>query len=61
MLNHLHAMGAFSNTRKNINQIIRNVKRFVAYDIVDKLKEKKRMKIFYPNAESPSGDSAETR
>jgi len=54
-------MGAFSNTRKNINQIIRNVKRFVAYDIVDKLKEKKRMKIFYPNAESPSGDSAETR
>jgi hypothetical protein len=40
MPNHLHALIAFSNTGKNINQIIGNGKRFMAYDIVDKLKEK---------------------
>lgn len=40
MPNHLHAPIAFSNTGKNINQIIGNSKRFMAYDIVSKLKEK---------------------
>ena len=39
MPNHLHALIAFSNTGKNINQIIGNAKRFMAYDIVGKLKE----------------------
>jgi len=40
MPNHLHALIAFSNTGKNINKIIGNGKRFMAYDIVAKLKEK---------------------
>jgi len=40
MPNHLHALIAFSNTGKNINKIIGNGKRFMAYDIVGKLKEK---------------------
>ena len=40
MPNHLHALIAFSNTGKNTNQIIGNVKRFMAYNIVSKLKEK---------------------
>jgi hypothetical protein len=40
MPNHLHALIAFSNCGKNINRIIGNGKRFMAYDIVAKLKEK---------------------
>ena len=40
MPNHLHALIGFSNTGKNINRIIGNGKRFMAYDIIDKLKEK---------------------
>lgn len=41
ILNHFHAISAFSNMRKNINQIIGNGKRFKTYDIAVKLKEKK--------------------
>ena len=37
MPNHLHALISFSNTGKNINTIIGNGKRFMAYDIVEKL------------------------
>ncbi len=40
MPNNLHALIAFSNTGKNINQIVGNGKRFMADDIVGKLKEK---------------------
>jgi REP element-mobilizing transposase RayT len=40
MPNHLHALIAFSNSGKNINRIICNGKRFMAYDIIAKLKEK---------------------
>ena len=40
MPNHLHALIGFSNSGKNINRIIGNGKRFMAYDIVDKLKQK---------------------
>jgi hypothetical protein len=40
MPNHLNVLIAFSNTGKNINKIIGNGKRFMAYDIVAKLKEK---------------------
>jgi len=37
MPNHLHAVIAFVNRSKPINTIISNGKRFMAYDIVDKL------------------------
>jgi len=37
MPNHLHAVIAFVNKNKSINTIISNGKRFMAYDIVDKL------------------------
>ena len=39
MPNHLHALISFSNTGKNINTIIRNGKRFMAYDIVERVQE----------------------
>ncbi len=39
MPNHLHALIGFSNSGKNINRIIGNGKRFMAYDLVDKLKK----------------------
>ena len=39
MPNHLHALISFSNTGKNINTIIGNGKRFMAYDIVQRLEE----------------------
>src|SRR5450432_706644 len=41
MPNHLHALIGFSNSGKNINRITGNGKRFMAYDIIDKLKEQK--------------------
>lgn len=40
MPNHLHALIAFANTGKSINKIIANGKRFLAYGIVQRLKEK---------------------
>ena len=39
MPNHLHALIGFSDSGKNINSIIGNGKRFMAYAIVDKLKK----------------------
>ena len=39
MPNHIHIIIAFRNTGKNINKIIGNCKRFLAYEVVDKLKE----------------------
>ena len=45
MPNHLHVLIAFSNTGNNINKIIGNGKRFMAYDIVAKLKEKENENI----------------
>ena len=39
MPNHLHALIAFANSGKNINKIIGNGKRFLAYEIVKRLKE----------------------
>ena len=41
MPNHLHALIAFTNSGKEINQIVGNGKRFMAYAIVGKLKEQK--------------------
>ena len=42
MPNHLHAVIAFCNTGKSINSIIGNIKRFMAYDIVERLKQLQR-------------------
>jgi REP element-mobilizing transposase RayT len=40
MPNHLHAVIAFSNSAQSINTIIGNGKRFMAYEIVKRLREK---------------------
>jgi REP element-mobilizing transposase RayT len=37
MPNHLHALISFSNSEKKINRIVGNGKRFMAYDLVEKL------------------------
>jgi len=41
MPNHLHELIGFSNSGKNINRIIGDGKRFMSYDIVNKLKKQK--------------------
>jgi len=46
MLNHIHVLIAFHNINKSINTIIGNMKRFMAYEIVNRLKENKRQDIF---------------
>ena len=38
MPNHVHALIAFKNFGKNINTIVSNGKRFIAYDLVERLK-----------------------
>jgi len=38
MPNHVHALIAFKNSGKNINTIVGNGKRFIAYDLVERLK-----------------------
>ncbi|MBS1738756.1 MAG: hypothetical protein JSS98_19420 [Bacteroidetes bacterium] len=38
MPNHIHALISFSNSGKNINRIVGNGKRFMAYDLIQKLK-----------------------
>ncbi|HMR93809.1 MAG TPA: hypothetical protein PKC69_15915 [Chitinophagaceae bacterium] len=42
MPNHLHALIAFRNTGQSINTIIGNGKRFMAYEIVKRLKEQNK-------------------
>ena len=39
MPNHLHVLIAFKNTGKAINSIVGNIKRFIAYEIVERLQE----------------------
>ena len=39
MPNHVHATIAFTKTKKGINKIIGDGKRFIAYDIIKRLKE----------------------
>ena len=41
MPNHLHALIAFHPVKKSINTIIGNGKRFIAYDIVERLRDAK--------------------
>ncbi len=45
MPNHLHALIAFSNSTTSINTIIGNGKRFMAYEIITRLKEAKEEKV----------------
>ena len=39
MPNHVHVLIAFSNSGKNINTIVGNGKRFIAYGLVERLKK----------------------
>ena len=39
MPNHVHAIIAFSNNRKNINTIVSNGKRFIAFELVERLQQ----------------------
>jgi len=45
MPNHLHAVIAFSNSGKNINTIIGNGKRYMAYGIIKQLEKSNQQKI----------------
>src|ERR1035438_6621171 len=45
MPNHLHALIGLGKTKKSINTIVGNGKRFIAYDIVDRLEEAKKIKL----------------
>ncbi len=45
MPHHLHAIIAFRNTGKTVNSIIGKGKRFLAYDLVTALEEKKQLDI----------------
>ena len=45
MPNHIHVLIAFHNTGKNINAIISNGKRFMAYEMVKRLEENNNTKI----------------
>ena len=47
MPNHFHALIGFQNTGKTINTIIGNGKRFMAYQIVDRLEEQKEMLLLH--------------
>ena len=42
MPNHVHAIIAFNETEKSINSIISNGKRFIAYAVVDNLKQQQQ-------------------
>lgn len=47
MPNHVHALVAFRNTGQSINTIIGNGKRFIAYDIINRLKQQKEDALLY--------------
>lgn len=42
MPSHVHAIIAFSNSGKTINSIVSNGKRFIAYELIKRLKEQNR-------------------
>ena len=50
--NHLHALIDFGSSQKNINTIVSDAKRFMAYKIVDRLKEQKRTEILLQLSEA---------
>jgi len=45
MHNHVHAIIAFHNTGKTINSIVGNGKRFMAYDIVNRLQKQNHLNV----------------
>ncbi len=47
MPNHVHALIAFRNTRQSINTIVGNGKRFIAYEIIEKLKKQNEEKLLH--------------
>ncbi len=47
MPNHVHALIAFRNTGQSINTIIGNGKRFIAYEIIKRLKKQKEDKLLH--------------
>jgi len=55
MPNHIHVMISFSNTEKTINKIIGDRKRFMAYDIIKRLKQKEFKHILEKLAKAVSG------
>jgi len=46
MHNHAHTIIAFSNTGKSINTVVSDGKRFIAYELVKRLKRQNRSLIF---------------
>jgi hypothetical protein len=54
MPNHMHVLIEFINAEKKINTIVSNGKRFLAYEIVDRLKNKKNNEILLQLAETVS-------
>ena len=47
MPNHLHALIAFQNIGKNLNKLIGETKRFSAYELVRRLKERSEEKLLF--------------
>ena len=47
MPNHIHALIAFRNTGQSVNTIVGNGKRFIAYEIIKRLKEQKEEKLLH--------------
>jgi REP element-mobilizing transposase RayT len=47
MPNHVHALIAFRNTDQNINTIVGNGKRFIAYEIIKRLKAQGENKLLH--------------
>jgi len=47
MPNHVHALIAFRNSGKPVNTTIGNGKRFIAYEIIRRLKEQKEEKLLH--------------
>ncbi|OQY94024.1 MAG: hypothetical protein B6D37_09825 [Sphingobacteriales bacterium UTBCD1] len=47
MPNHIHALIAFSDTGQSINTIIGNGKRFIAYEIINRVKKQKEVKLLH--------------
>lgn len=47
MPNHVHALTGFRNTGQSINTIVGNGKRFIAYEIINRLKQQKEDKLLY--------------
>lgn len=47
MPNHIHALIAFRNSSQSINTIVGNGKRFIAYEIIKRLKEQDEQKLLH--------------